>query len=66
MSIGGNSLVTKSDGIANRISLAADMSNMVPQKYAVIVGKPKRDQSQGPPFTLEIGDLYGTTYFTLK
>jgi hypothetical protein len=66
MSIGGNSLVTKSDGIANRISLAADMSSMVPQKYAVIVGKPKRDQSQGPPFTLEIGDLYGTTSFTVK
>jgi hypothetical protein len=66
MAIGGNSLVTKGDGTVNRISLAADMANMVPQKYAVIVGKPKRDQSQGPPFSYEIGDLYGTTSFTLK
>ncbi|MFA5269107.1 MAG: hypothetical protein WC379_14160 [Methanoregula sp.] len=66
MSIGGNSVVTKSDGTENRISLAADMSTMVPQKYAVIVGKPKRDQSQGPPFSFEIGDLYGTAFFTLK
>ena len=66
MAIGGNSVVTKGDGTANRISLAADMSNMIPQKYAVIVGKPKRDQSQGPPFSFEIGDLYGTTSFTLK
>jgi hypothetical protein len=66
MSIGGNSIVTKSDGAENRISLAADMSNMVPQKYVVIVGKPKRDQSQGPPYSLEIGDLYGTAFFTLK
>jgi hypothetical protein len=66
MSIGGNSLVTKGDGTANRISLAADMSNMVPQKYAIIVGKPKRDQSQGPPYSLEIGDLFGTAFFSLK
>lgn len=66
MAIGGNSVVTKGDGTANRISLAADMANMVPQKYAVIVGKPKRDQSQGPPFSFEIGDLYGTTSFTLQ
>jgi hypothetical protein len=66
MAIGGNSVVTKGDGTTNRISLAADMANMVPQKYAVIVGKPKRDQSQGPPFSFEIGDLYGTISFTLK
>jgi len=66
MSIGGNSVVTTGDGTANRISLPADMTNMKPQKYVVIVGKPKRDQSQGPPFSIEIGDLYGTTYFTLS
>ena len=37
---------------------------MIPQKYVVIVGTPKRDPSQGSHF--EIGELYGTAYFTLK
>jgi hypothetical protein len=64
MAVGGNNMVAKGDSSVNRISIAVDLDRLIPGKYVAIVGKPKRDQSQSPPF--EIGSDYGYTYFTLK
>jgi hypothetical protein len=61
MSVGGNNVVTKGDGTANRIAQAVDLGRLVPGKYVVIVGEMK-----GDPSDFEIGSRYGYTYFTLK
>jgi hypothetical protein len=61
MSVGGNNLVTKGDGTANRISQAVDLGRLVPGRYVVIVGEMKGDFSD-----FKIGDRYGYTCFTLK
>jgi len=61
MSVGGNNLVIKGDGTANRISQAVDLGRLVPGKYVVIVGEMKGDFSD-----FKIGDRYGYTYVTLR
>jgi hypothetical protein len=61
MSIGGNNLVTKGDGVSNRISQTVDPGRLVPGKYVAIVGEMKGDFSN-----FEIGDRFGYMYFTLK
>jgi hypothetical protein len=61
MSVGGNNLVIKGDGTANRISQAVDLGRLVPGKYVVIIGERKGAYSE-----FKIGDRYGYTYFTLK
>jgi hypothetical protein len=61
MSVGGNNLVTKGDGTANRISQAVDLGRLVPGKYVVIVGEMKGDFSD-----FRIGDRYGYTSFSIR
>ena len=56
---GGNNMVTKGSGTANRVSFAADMSNQVPGKWVVLVGVAKEGQ-------FEMEKPMGTAYFTLQ
>ena len=58
-----NNPVTKGDGISNRVSLAADMSGFAPGKWVAFVGVMKGEPNSG---SLEIGELTGSAYFTLK
>ncbi|WP_292367706.1 hypothetical protein [Methanoregula sp. UBA64] len=58
----GNSYVLKGNAAANRVSLDADMNNMKPGKYVVIVASLKGDPMTTDPST---GTLAGYTYFTL-
>jgi hypothetical protein len=57
--IAGGNPVTKGDGTANRVSFAADMNQQVAGKWVVLVGVMKGDE-------FEMGDLTGSTYFTVK
>lgn len=61
MSVGGNSVVTRGDGIANRISLTGFKNELISGKYVVIVGEKKGDYSE-----FKISDRYGYTSFTLE
>jgi hypothetical protein len=56
---GGNGLVTKGDGTANRVSFAVDMTLQKPGKWVALVGK-----MNGEAF--EVENPTGTAYFTLK
>jgi hypothetical protein len=58
-----NNPVTKGDGISNRVSLAADMTGFAPGKWVAFVGIMKGEPNSG---SLEIGELTGSAYFTLK
>jgi hypothetical protein len=58
-----NNPVTKGDGTANRVSLAVDMGNMAPGKYVAMVGEMKGDPTK---MDVEMGDLVGSTLFTLN
>jgi len=58
-----NNAVTKGDGTSNRVSLAVDMSTMKPGKWVALVGVIKGEPNAG---SIEIENLTGTAYFTLK
>ncbi|MDO9323338.1 MAG: hypothetical protein Q7T80_00090 [Methanoregula sp.] len=58
-----NNQVTKGDGTANRVSLAADMSNFAPGEYTAIVGEFKGDPANRD---IAMGDLVGSARFTVK
>jgi hypothetical protein len=59
-----NNPVTKGDGAANRVSLAADMTNMEPGEYIVMVGPMKGDQTKMEE--IKRGDPVGSARFTVK
>lgn len=58
-----NNPVTKGDGAANRVSLAADMSNMDPGEYIVMVGPMEGDPENR---NIAMGEPVGSTRFILK
>jgi hypothetical protein len=58
-----NNPVTKGDGTANRVSLAADMSTMEPGEYIVMVG-PLEGESENRDIAM--GEPVGSVRFILK
>lgn len=58
-----NNPVTKGDGTTNRVSLAADMGNMEPGEYIVIVGPLNGDPAQRD---IAMGNPVGSVRFILK
>ena len=63
MGILANNQVTKGSSTSNRVSLDADMKDIIPGKYVVIVVSLKGDPMTVDPTT---GTLAGYTYLTLK